>query len=78
VVRSACPVPVTVTVEARPLNDALKEKLVVVTAVVATGRAGLTVLDAAPALPASPRVAPIPITATVATTVSHFVPVRDI
>jgi hypothetical protein len=77
-VKSACPVPVTVTVDVGPLTDALKEKLVVVTAVVASRCADLADLDEAPALPASPKVVPTPITPTVATTGSHFVFVRDI
>jgi hypothetical protein len=77
-VKSACPVPVTVTVDVGPLTDALKEKLVVVTAVVASRCADLADLDEAPALPASPKVVPTPITPTVATIGSHFVFVRDI
>jgi hypothetical protein len=74
----AWPVPVTVTADARPLSDALKEKLVVVTAAGASRRADLAVLDEAPAPLVSPKVAPTPITPTVATTVSHFVLGRDI
>jgi hypothetical protein len=78
VVKSACPVPLTVTVDEAPLTDALKEKLVVVTAVVASRCADLAALEEAPALPTSPNVAPSPIAPTVATTGSHFVFVRDI
>jgi hypothetical protein len=80
VVKSARPVPVTVTVDAGPLTDAVKEKLVVVTAVVAlrcADLADLDDLDEAPALPANPKVA-TPITPTMETTVSHFVLLRDI
>jgi hypothetical protein len=80
VAKSACPVPVTVS-DGGPLTDALKEKLVVVTAVVAARCVDLADradLDEAPAVPARPKIAPTPITPTEATTVSHFVPVRDI
>jgi hypothetical protein len=69
---------VTVTVVAGALTDALKEKLVDVTAVAAVRCADRADLDEAPALPANPKVAPTPITPTVETTVSHFVPLRDI
>jgi hypothetical protein len=77
VVKSACPVPVTVS-DAAPPTDALKEKLVVVTAVVASRCADLADLDEAPALPTSPKMAPTPIAPTEATTGNHLARVRDI
>jgi hypothetical protein len=83
-VKSARPVPVTVAVDEGPLIDALKEKVVVVTAAAAlrctdcADLADLADLDEAPALPANPKVAPTPITPTEATTVSNLVLVRAI
>jgi hypothetical protein len=78
VVKSACPVPVSVTDDAGPLIDALNVKLVVVTAVVTSRCADLADRDEAPALPVSPKVAPMPITPAAVATVSHFLLVRAI